>query len=42
MKPIRIRVVDSIDEEMERIHNLIRMRAYENFIRRDNSGPWGT
>jgi HSP20 family molecular chaperone IbpA len=37
MKPIRIRVVDSIDEEMDRILNLIRMRAYENFLRRDNS-----
>ena len=34
MKAITIRIVDSIDQEMERIQNQIRLRAYERFLRR--------
>jgi len=35
MKVINIRIVNSIDAQMERIQNLIRIRAYETFLRRD-------
>jgi len=35
MKPITIHIVNSIDDHMERIQNLIRIRAYDNFLRRN-------
>ena len=36
MKAIRIRIVDSISEEMEQIQNRIRIRAYEKFLDRSD------